>query len=100
MLAEFSVAEKRALDTPPTTSASAYTAYLRALNVTATSDTLALEYLDEATKLDPNFALAHAARAEVLAGTLSARIGQEAADPSDWTSSSCAFAPPRMRRCG
>lgn len=82
--AEFSIAEQAAVDTPPTTSAAAYTAYLRARDVANTSDELALEYLDEATRLDPNFALAHAAKAQELAGMLIARIGQEAADPSEW----------------
>ena len=82
--AEFSVAEQSAIDTPPTTSPAAYTAYLRARNVANPSDNLALEYLDEATRLDPDFALAHAAKAQALANRLNATIGQEAADPSEW----------------
>ena len=82
--AEFSVAEQSAIDTPPTTSPAAYAAYLRARNVANPSDNLALEYLDEATRLDPDFALAHAAKAEALANRLNATIGQEAADPSEW----------------
>lgn len=82
--AEFSVTEQNAIDTPPTTSPGAYTAYLRALNVGNPADDLALEYYDEATRLDPNFALAHAAKAQGLAYKLNATIGQEAADPSQW----------------
>ena len=82
--AEFSVDEQAAVDEPPTTSPAAYYAYLRARDVRDTSDELALDYLEEATQLDPNFALAHAAKADQLAGMLVARIGQEAADPSEW----------------
>jgi TolB-like protein/DNA-binding winged helix-turn-helix (wHTH) protein/Tfp pilus assembly protein PilF len=82
--AEFSVAEQSAIDTPPTTSAAAYTAYLRARDVQDASRTLALEYLDEATRVDPRFALAHAAKAELLARSLVAQFGEEAADPSEW----------------
>ena len=82
--AEFSVAEQTAVETPPTTSPAAYAAYLRARDLADTSDELALDYLEEATRLDPNFALAHAAKAQELAGMLIARIGQEAADPSEW----------------
>jgi TolB-like protein/DNA-binding winged helix-turn-helix (wHTH) protein/Tfp pilus assembly protein PilF len=82
--AEFSVAEQNAIDTPPTKSPAAYTAYLRARNVGNPADDLALEYLDEATRLDPDFALAHAATAQGLANRLNATLGQEAADPSEW----------------
>ncbi len=82
--AEFSVAEQAAVDTPPTRSPAAYAAYLRARAVRDTSDELALEYLDEATRLDPTFVLAHAAKAEQLAASLIARIGREAAAPSEW----------------
>jgi TolB-like protein/DNA-binding winged helix-turn-helix (wHTH) protein/Tfp pilus assembly protein PilF len=83
--AEFSVAEQAAVDTPPTKSPAAYAAYLRARAVGNTSDELALEYLDEATRLDPTFVLAHAAKAEQLAASLIARIGREAAAPSEWS---------------
>jgi TolB-like protein/DNA-binding winged helix-turn-helix (wHTH) protein/Tfp pilus assembly protein PilF len=82
--AEFSIAERNAIDTPPTTSAAAYTAYLRALDVRDASRTLALEYLEDATRLDPRFALAHAAKAESYARSLVAQFGEEAADPSEW----------------
>jgi TolB-like protein/DNA-binding winged helix-turn-helix (wHTH) protein/Tfp pilus assembly protein PilF len=82
--AEFSVAEQSAIDTPPTTSAAAYAAYLRARDVQDASRALALEYLDEATRADAQFALAHAAKAELLARSLAAQFGEEAAEPSEW----------------
>jgi TolB-like protein/DNA-binding winged helix-turn-helix (wHTH) protein len=80
--AEFSVAEQTAVETPPTSSPEAYAAYLRARNVRNTSPALSFEYLDEATRLDPNFALAHAAKAEQLADALITRSSGEAADSS------------------
>jgi TolB-like protein/Tfp pilus assembly protein PilF len=82
--AGFSGAERSAIATPPTTSPAAYTAFLRASNVGNPADELALEYLDEATRLDPEFALAHAAKAQGLAFKLNATIGAEAATPSEW----------------
>ena len=82
--AEFSVAEQAAVETPPTKSPAAYAAYLRALAVANTSDELALGYLDDAARLDPSFALAHAAKARQLAAMFIARVGQEAAEPTEW----------------
>jgi TolB-like protein/DNA-binding winged helix-turn-helix (wHTH) protein/Flp pilus assembly protein TadD len=82
--AQFTIAEQAAVDAPATSSAAAYTAYLRARNVQSASRALALEYLDEATRIDPRFALAHAAQAEILAGSLIDQFGREAADPSEW----------------
>jgi TolB-like protein/DNA-binding winged helix-turn-helix (wHTH) protein len=82
--AEFSIAEQAAVDTPPTISTAAYEAYLRARDVRSASTTLALDYLDEATRLDPRFASAHAAKAEIRANSLIAQFGLEAAAPSEW----------------
>jgi TolB-like protein/DNA-binding winged helix-turn-helix (wHTH) protein len=82
--AEFSVAEQAAVATPPTKSPAAYAAYLRARALANASDELALGYLDDATRLDPGFALAYAAKARQLAAMFVARIGQEAADPTEW----------------
>ncbi|HSC15547.1 MAG TPA: winged helix-turn-helix domain-containing protein, partial [Gammaproteobacteria bacterium] len=82
--AEFSVAEQTAVDTPPTESPEAYEAYVRARGVRAINPDLALQYLDEATQLDPGFALAYAAKAEQLAGRFIAQVGREAADPAEW----------------
>jgi TolB-like protein/DNA-binding winged helix-turn-helix (wHTH) protein/Tfp pilus assembly protein PilF len=82
--AEFSIAEQAAVATPPTKSPAAYAAYLRARALANASDELALGYLDDATRLDPGFALAYAAKARQLAAMFVARIGQEAADPTEW----------------
>jgi TolB-like protein/DNA-binding winged helix-turn-helix (wHTH) protein/Tfp pilus assembly protein PilF len=83
--AQFTIEEQAAVDAPATSSAAAYTAYLRARSVQSASRALALEYLDEATRLDPRFALAHAAQAELLAVSLIDQFGSEAAEPSEWS---------------
>jgi len=81
--AELSLAEQTAVVTPATTSPAAYAAYLRARHVQNISNTLTLEYLDEATTVDPQFSLAHATKAEVYANTLITQSTREAADPSE-----------------
>jgi TolB-like protein/DNA-binding winged helix-turn-helix (wHTH) protein len=83
--AQFSVAEQAAIERPPTQSSAAYAAYLRAQNVQNVSEVLALEYLEEATRLDPSFALAHATKAQLYAGAFIAQSGGEAANPSEWS---------------
>jgi len=82
--AEFSLAERETVDMPPTKSPAAYEAYLRARNVRGTSRAFVLEYLDEAIRLDADFALAYATKAQVYASAVVAQIGREAADPTEW----------------
>jgi TolB-like protein/DNA-binding winged helix-turn-helix (wHTH) protein/Tfp pilus assembly protein PilF len=82
--AEFTNDEQKAVGDPPTKSSSAYAAYLHAQSVRRASTALALDYLDEATRADPDFALAYAAKAEILAGRFIAQVGSEAANPAQW----------------
>jgi TolB-like protein/DNA-binding winged helix-turn-helix (wHTH) protein/Flp pilus assembly protein TadD len=82
--AELTSDEQTAVDKPPTKSSSAYALYLQAQSVRRSSSQLALEYLGDATRLDPDFALAYAAKAEVLAGRFIAQLGSEAASPAQW----------------
>lgn len=82
--AELTSDEQTAVDKPPTKSSSAYAFYLQAQSVRRASSELALEYLGDATRLDPEFALAYAARAEILAGRFIAQVGSEAANPAQW----------------
>jgi len=82
--AEFSVAEREAVETPPTNNRVAYERYLRATDPTVTFDQ-ALGFLDEATRLDDKFALAYARKAQLYAGQFRAISGREAADPDRWT---------------
>lgn len=81
---ELSAEERRIIATPPTQSADAYEAYLRAENLVPPTLALMDQYLDEAIRLDPMFALAHARRAQAYVGVLTAQIGREAADPAQW----------------
>jgi TolB-like protein/DNA-binding winged helix-turn-helix (wHTH) protein len=82
--AQFTIAEQAAVDTPATSSTEAHEAYLRARYVQGASPAIALEYLDEATRHDPRYPLAYAAKAEILAASLVAQFGREAAAPSEW----------------
>lgn len=81
---ELSAEERRVISTPPTEVADAYEAYLRAENVIPQTLAIVDEYLDEAIRLDPMFALAHARRARAYVGWLTGQIGREAADPAQW----------------
>jgi len=85
LTAEFSLAEQEAIEKGLTDSPAAHRAYLRAENVGFAAMTLAQEYLDEAIDHDPDFAMAHARKAQMYAGALIAQLGEEAADPSEWS---------------
>jgi tetratricopeptide (TPR) repeat protein len=61
----------------------AYERYLRAEDPTVTLDQ-ALRFLDEATRIDDEFALAFARKAQLYASKFSAQGGREAADPARW----------------
>jgi DNA-binding winged helix-turn-helix (wHTH) protein/TolB-like protein len=82
--AEFSVAEREAVDTPATRNALAYDRYLRAQDPNISLEQ-ALRYLDEATRNDDTFALAYARKAQLYAGQFISSAGREAADPDRWT---------------
>ncbi len=58
--AEFSLAEQESIEKIPTDSAEAYSLYLRSL---ATLEVPDIQYLDQATAVDPDFALAYAMKA-------------------------------------
>jgi len=60
--AEFSSTEQQSIEQVPTESADAYALYLRALSA-GVGNERSLVLLDEALRLDPEFALAHAAKA-------------------------------------
>ncbi len=73
--AELLPAEIESIERPPTNSPDAYAAYLKTLavmlsgfDVSASSDTLYVvqSYLDDALRLDPDFALAHAWKARIF----------------------------------
>jgi TolB-like protein/DNA-binding winged helix-turn-helix (wHTH) protein len=81
--AEFSVIEREAVETPPTANRVAYDRYLRAEDPTVTLDQ-ALRFLDEATRIDDEFALAFARKAQLYASKFSAQAGREAAEPARW----------------
>ena len=76
--------EKQRIEMALTDSPDAYLAYLRALGVwdRRRSSSLVLEYLDEAIRLDPEFAAAHAKKAAYYAGSLVSQFGDEAS-PSE-----------------
>ena len=85
--AQFSAAEQAALETPPTTSPAAYTAYLRALSAAdrlgSPSGEVVLSDLEEAIALDPRFAAAHAQRAVGYVNRLIASVGVAATVSSE-----------------
>ncbi|MBT5559229.1 MAG: tetratricopeptide repeat protein, partial [Proteobacteria bacterium] len=71
--AEFSVAEQHSIEAVPTESPEAYTLFLNAISFPGgTLQTLDIitTYLDEAIRLDPNFALAYSAKAAYYAGAI------------------------------
>ena len=75
--AEFSVAEIESIDKRPTESDEAYTLYLLALSVPLGTSKI---FLDDAIKLDPEFAVAYAMRAHSYAWDL---LGISGTSPDD-----------------
>lgn len=76
--AEFSSAEQARIGKQATVSAEAYTLYLKAINAPLLIGGASLPVLDEAIALDPNFALAYAAKANVIAAQLAFGVDRTA----------------------
>ena len=74
---EFSLEEQRAIEHAATISPEAYTLYLNALNIYATDRAAAIQLLDRALAVDPDFALAHELLAFSLVGALVNNLGAE-----------------------
>ncbi len=77
---EFSLAERQRIATPSTVSSAAYAYYLRALSTNDVDGRLRL--LNEAVRLDPDFASAHGLIAGALANSMIDTILGPGADPS------------------
>ena len=78
--AEFSLEEQAAIERAPTESSEAYSYYLRAIVPTGPSVDQRLQLLDQATEIDPEFALAYAQKAFTNAFKLVLAEPQEAED--------------------
>ena len=72
--AELVPSERERIEEPYTDSPEAYAFYLRALDAGAFSFDISESYLDQAIKLDPNFAVALATKAYFVAQTIAMRL--------------------------
>jgi len=80
--AAFSLAEQRSIEKVPTASSEAYTLYLQATLASGRSNDAAHALLDEALRLDPNFAAAYATKAARYAASMVNTVGSSA--EGDW----------------
>jgi tetratricopeptide (TPR) repeat protein len=80
--AAFSLEEQQSIESIPTDSPEAYEFYLRAVSLGGGTQVLdaAIEYLDSAIRLDPNFALAYAAKAWLSAAVLTGNVPAQQAE--------------------
>jgi adenylate cyclase len=86
--AEFSIAEQQSIEAVPTNSPAAYALYLRAISVpgsTESSVSTVTKYLDEAIRLDPNFAAAYAYKAGFYASGLTGNFPNQQAESEQIT---------------